>query len=414
MLKSSIKLVKDNAALITSGFFLILFSVFGQTVFIGVFLPDLRAAFNLSQSEIGTLYGLATLISAVIMIWSGRLLDRIPMLRFLVFTLIGLAAGCLMLAFSYGIISLFLALLFLRQFGQGQMVFVATSSVNRYMTDGRGRALSVLHLASPLQIAFFPPLALVLLEYSDWRILWICFAGVTIFILLPLFTFLLKNHQRTTHSKWEAEIKQQEESSGFQQIQLGRKDALSDWKFYILISVLIIPACFTTAIFFFQSKIAMEKGITALQFTGIFPFFMIGSIFCAFCAGVIIDYIGEAPTLAMQPVFYFSGLSLMVFFDSLALLCVGFALIGGAEGFNRTSGGPVLARLYGTKYYGEIKSVLFAAAIISSAVSPALVGILLDQGYGLMDIFAAFIFYIAIVICILMPVLKKFSGKTKI
>ena len=48
----------------------------GQTLVISLFNADIRAAFNLSHGEFGTAYMMATLASAVVILWSGKLIDR--------------------------------------------------------------------------------------------------------------------------------------------------------------------------------------------------------------------------------------------------------------------------------------------------------------------------------------------------
>ena len=406
MLKSSFRLVRDHFTIIASGFLLIFFSVFGQTVFIGVFLPDIREDLGMSQSETGTLYGLATFLSALIMIWTGKKFDDLPMLRFLSVTFIGLALGCFIFANVTGPITLFIAFLMLRQFGQGLMVFSASTSINRYLEKGRGRAVAISGFAAPIHIALFPPLALWLLSLSDWRSLWV---GVGLFVLVflwPLFAFLLKNHQSTTHKNWADKIQREEEFSFEVLHHLSRIDALKDWKFYALIGIIIIPAFLTTAIFFFQSEIAGAKDMTQLQFASSLTLYTILSITMAFTSGILIDKYGEAPSLGIQPILYFIGMIALILADTPLLVFLALGLIGSSQGIAGTLGGPVLARLYGTKHLGAIKSMMFSTLIVASAISPALIGILLDQGFDIMRILSWFLFYIVAAFCILIPVLK--------
>lgn len=407
MIQSYIALVKNHFAIIASGFLLIFFSVFGQTAFVGVFMPNIREEFGLSQSEIGTYYGLATFLSALIVIWTGKKFDDVPMLRFLSMVFAGLALGCFILAIAPNVIVLFLAFLMLRQFGQGLMVFASSTSINRYLDHGRGRAMAIASFAAPLQIAIFPFLGYQLLEISGWQNLWIGFGLFVLIFLWPLFFFLLKDHQKTTHALWVNKITQQENDSLTPDIlHKTRIDALKDWKFYALAAVMIVPPCFTTAIFFFQADLAASKSISPQEFAGSLSLFTALSIATSVISGVMIDKYGEAPSLALQPILYCCGLALMVFTPSAAMLILGLGLVGASEGFARTTGGPVLARLYGTKHLGAVKSMLFSVIIVSSAVSPALVGFLLDEGFGLLEIFTGFVVYILFAFCVLIPVLK--------
>ena len=57
-----------NARFVSFGFFLALFSSFGQTFYIALFNGVLNDELGLSSSQLGGLYGAATSISAVLLI----------------------------------------------------------------------------------------------------------------------------------------------------------------------------------------------------------------------------------------------------------------------------------------------------------------------------------------------------------
>ena len=61
--------------LLLFGFFISFFAGFGQTFFISIFNLEIRGLLNLSDGQFGTLYSLATLTSAAILIWFGKLID---------------------------------------------------------------------------------------------------------------------------------------------------------------------------------------------------------------------------------------------------------------------------------------------------------------------------------------------------
>ncbi|MEO7937617.1 MAG: hypothetical protein ABIR55_03260, partial [Burkholderiaceae bacterium] len=56
-------------------------SIFGQSIFIGLFGAQIQAALGLSPSTWGGLYGLATGISGMTMFWLGALADRVTAAR---------------------------------------------------------------------------------------------------------------------------------------------------------------------------------------------------------------------------------------------------------------------------------------------------------------------------------------------
>lgn len=414
MLVSTFHVLKQNFPVVGGAFLLVFFSVFGQTGFIGVFLPELREHTGLSQSELGGYYGLATLLSGLALIWSGKKLDHMPLLRFLNFVIIGLALGAFTLALAPNALFVFLAFFVLRHFGQGLMVLSGNTAINRYMDKNRGKAMAVLALAAPVHIAIFPPLALFLLNFISWKSLWIAAGVFSLVILMPLFYSLLKNHQRSTHALWEQKIKNQEEQAsqnGTTILNKTRMQVLKDWRFYALLAAVIVQPFNTTAIFFFQADIASVKNISQLAFTSSFTPYMIFSLFTALISGILIDKFGEAPSLIMQSILYFIGLLALVMASGLPGLYISLAMIGASEGFARTTGGPVLARLFGTKYLGAVKSMMFSTLILSSALAPVLVGFLMDQDVALMTQFSFFAAYSVLAFCLLIPLIVHLTSK---
>jgi len=69
--------------------------------------------------------------------------------------------------------------------------------------------------------------------------------------------------------------------------------------------------------------------------------------------------------------------------DSLMMLAVFFALFGCAGGMGQPLVNALLAERYGTKWLGEIKALASPLNVFSSALSPAVMGILFDYGAGL-------------------------------
>ena len=74
-MRSYFDFVLSNRRFVGFGFFVAFASSFGQTYFIGVFGPELRAEFALSHTDWGVIYMIGTLASACVLPWTGKLLD---------------------------------------------------------------------------------------------------------------------------------------------------------------------------------------------------------------------------------------------------------------------------------------------------------------------------------------------------
>ena len=102
----------------------------GQTYLISLYGAEIRSAFALSHSDFGGMYSLGTLLSAGLLAWTGRLVDRFD-LRYLSMVLaLFLALACWVMSFTVGMITLAIAFFLLRQSGQGLISHVATTTMS--------------------------------------------------------------------------------------------------------------------------------------------------------------------------------------------------------------------------------------------------------------------------------------------
>lgn len=410
MFASSFHMMKEHGGLIFMGFMLYFFSVFGQSLCFGIYLPALENDLGMSKTEIGGLYAAATIFSAVAIIFTGKMLDHMRLRHFVALTCAGLAAGCFVMAGAIGPLSLFIAFFLLRQFGQGLMVLSATTSVNRYLERNRGKAQALASLGASAHLIVFPLLALTLENYFDWRVVWFYYGLFTALLLLPGFWFYLRAHQSKTHQRWQQRVQAASaQAAAMLQKDWTQKHVIMNWRFYALVALTLIAPFVGTAIFFFQRELAASLGLTPMAFAASFPVFTISYIICAFAAGVVIDRYGEKPVLASYPLVYMAGLILLtlpIHNGMLLLTYGGMFLIGAANGMVGTATGPLLAQLYGTKYLGGIKSLLFSTTIVSSALSPLFFGFLLDQGYAITTLLAWVIPYAALVWLLAFPLCR--------
>ena len=69
-------LTKRHPHLLLFGFLMTFSSSLGQTFFIGAFGPSIQIEFELSHSEWGGIYMAGTVLSAILLPWTGQLIDK--------------------------------------------------------------------------------------------------------------------------------------------------------------------------------------------------------------------------------------------------------------------------------------------------------------------------------------------------
>lgn len=405
-------LLKNHGGLIFAGFLLFLFSIFGQSAFFGVYFPAIQADLGLSKTAMGALYAAATIASGIAIVYTGKLIDQHRLRHFLAVTLCGLALGCFMLATAAGPVMLLLAFFLLRQCGQGLMVHTANTAVNRYLETGRGKAMALINQGGPAHLILFPPLALWLAHYIEWRTAWMVYGVFVLVVLLPGFWFYLRRHQSTTHALWERRQEALEVAAAENKDKIWtRRHVLRDWRFYALCLLLVIAPFVGTVIFLYQHDIAASLGITPLAFASGFPVIAAAVVAFSLLAGYAIDKWGELPVLVAFPLMYTAGLVIIGAGGGMIGLYLSMILLGGAGGMAGTVGGPVIAHLYGTKHLGGIKAMLFSVNILASALSPFIFGFLMDRGYDMGTLLGYSAFYTGVVWLVAPPIFATLRGR---
>jgi MFS family permease len=413
MFEETRSLLKNHGGLLAAGFLLFFFSVFGQSVFFGAYLPQIQGALGLSKSGIGAIYAAATIASGIAIVFTGKGLDKYRLRNFLAVTLIGLAGGCFMLAGAATWWMLLVAFFMLRQFGQGLMVHSANTAINRYLESGRGKGVAFISQGGLLHVMVFPPLALFLAQYVDWRTAWASYGVFILAVLLPGFWFYMRRHQSTTHERW---LRQQEaaqkEATQAAEKEWTRSHVLRDWRFYALAMLFFIAPFVGTALFFYQHDIADSLGISAMVYASTFPVLTATSVVAMFATGAVIDKYGEKPILTVFPILYSIGLYAAMAGGPLWTLYFGMAFVGLGNGMISTAGGPMIVHLYGTKHLGAVKALLFSVSIISSALSPVLFGFLMDAGYDITTTLSWVVYYTGTVWLVAFPVFATLKDQT--
>ena len=408
-----IPVIKAHGGLISAAFLLMVFSGFGQSVFIGVFLPDIQAHFSIDKTTLGSIYAAATICSAIAMVWSGKLLDQLKLRNFITLTLLGLALGCLLLGTAFHPLMLFPAFFCLRQFGQGLMTLSGTTMINRYIEDGRGRAQSIAQNGLPVHGALFPLAGALLLQHFGFMTSWLGYACFVVIVLVPFFWFFLRAHEDKTHRAWSERMAAKDAAAAASGIGAALSDewtrnrVLKDWRFYALLSIMMIPPCFGTAVFFYQTAIAESLELEHSVFATGFFFLTIASVATTLIAGPVMDQYGEKSLLIAFPVFYAAGLAGLAYADGLVGLYIALALIGAGGGIMSITGGPLYAKMYGTKHFASIKSLNVMSMIVASALSPPLCGYMLDYGFEIGQILLYFAIYTAAAWVFILATIRK-------
>jgi len=377
-----------NVRFLGFGVALAFLSSFGQTYFIGVYKEAITTEFLLSNSDFGLYYLLITLVSAIGLNQLGHIIDRVRLIPYVAALVMAMAVACLLVGTAGNLLLLVAALMLVRLLGQGLLTHASMTSMSRYYSKNRGLSVAIAGLGFPLGQAVLPMVAVMLMGGFAWRSGWLIFAGGLVLVALPLVLWLLKGHG-VRHANWSlAQTVEQQHPQQRPHLQLRRRDVLLDWRFYLMLPALIVGPFWITAIFFFSAEIAEFKQVALIDFTAFYGFYALGSVAAPFMGGLLVDRYGGRHLMPLYPPLFAGALLVAVPDYGVMGIALFMVLLGLGAGITLPINNAVWAELYGTQFLGEIKSLSTSVVVVSTALSPFIIGLALEGGYGLTAVLA--------------------------
>ena len=376
MIRSYVSLLQKEHRILAFGMLLTFFSSFGQTFFISLFVPAWEKEFALGSGTFGSLYSLATLMSAAVLPIAGRLVDTMDLRRFTLGVGAVLASGCAALSFAANWWHLLILLFALRLSGQGLCGHIASTTMARRFQRERGKALSISALGFPVGEGILPTLGIIALATWGWRTTSLVDGGIVVLVMMPIAFGLLsppKFRQPPTMDSHATPVDVVEK-------EWTRQHVLRDWRFYCLLPGLLNIPFAVTGLIIHQVRLAEFKGWTMANLAFAFAGFAVARVFCSLLVGPAIDRWGARrifPWIGLPMAF---GIGLLLMMDSPWTALIYLSLMGGSMGLASGTGSALWAELYGVRHLGAIKSLGSSMAILGTALSPALFGWILGAG----------------------------------
>jgi len=393
-----------NFKVILFGFIFTFFSSFGQSFFLGLFNPSIRDALSITHGQFGSIYASATLLSSFILVWLGKKIDDINILKFASYVVVLLAISCFLFSKISSVIFFFFSIFLMRLSGQGLMSHTATTTIARFFEKSRGRALSTTWLGLSLAEFILPLLIIFLLTFVDWRNIWIVIS-ILVIVVLPLVSFLLvkniKLDSREASSIKEVKTKEIK--------QWKRSEVLKDYRFYIVcLSMLAMPSI-ATGTFVYQSFIVSSKNWGPYVIAQSFMVYSILSVITLFLSGFLIDKFSSRKLLIYMNIPLLFSTFVLYYFNTPISSFFFLGLIGISNGLANVLGSATWAEVYGVKYIGSIKALTTALMVFSTAFGTAFFGILIDNSFSIEQIALVSGSYILIALSLLFLIKNKLN-----
>ena len=389
---------------IVFGFIFTFFSSFGQSFFLGIFNTSIRETLSITHGQFGSIYASATLCSSLLLIWVGKKIDDINIFRFAIYVTLLLSFSCFFFSKISSIVFLFIAIFLMRFSGQGMMSHTATTTVSRYFTKSRGRALSICWFGLSSAEFILPVLMVFLLSLTTWQNIWSVIA-LLILIFLPIASFfLVRTVKLDTRESTEGEEFKEENIKQWKRIEV-----IKDYKFYIVSMNMLAMPWIATGVFVYQSFITESKNWGPFVIAQSFMSYSVFSVITLLISGFLFDKFTSRKLLIFMNIPLFLSTFVIIYFDAQFTAFIFLGLIGISNGLANVLGSSTWAEVYGVKHIGSIKALTTALMVFSTAFGTALFGILIDIGFSIENIAIISALYILISFILLFLVRKKLN-----
>ncbi len=384
------------------GFIFTFFSSFGQSFFLGLFNESIRNELDITHGQFGSIYASATLLSSIILIWVGKKIDDFDVLKFSFFVISLLAISTFTFSKINSVAFLFVAILLMRFSGQGMMSHTASTTISRYFTNTRGKALSTGWFGLSTAEFLMPVTIIYALTIMDWRNIWIIIS-VAIILFLPMVSYFLVKEVKLSSREDDNEVIKENIK------QWKRSEVIKDYRFIIIALNMLAMPWIATGIFVYQSFILSAKNWGEYTIAQSFMVYSIASVLTLFVAGYLIDKFTSRKLLIYMNIPFLISLLILIYFQSPISSFFFLGLIGVSNGFANVLGSSTWAELYGVKFIGSIKALTTALMVFSTAFGTALFGLMIDFDFSIEQISTISGGYILISLILLFLIKNKLN-----
>ena len=386
------------------GFIFTFFSSFGQSFFLGLFNSSIRETLSITHGQFGSIYASATLLSSFLLIWVGKKIDDINIFRFALYVTLLLAFSCFFFSKISSIVFLFIAVFLMRFSGQGLMSHTATTTISRFFTKSRGKALSIGWFGLSTAEFILPVLIVYLLTLTAWQNIWLSISVLIVFFL-PFISFaLIKNLNFDSREDVNDQNFVEKEIKNW-----TRVEVLKDYRFYIVCLNMLAMPWIATGVFVYQSYITESKEWGEFVIAQSFMAYSVLSVITLLGSGFLIDKFTSRKLLIFMNIPLLISMLVLFYLDISISAFIFLGLIGISNGLANVLGSSTWAEIYGVKYIGSIKALTTALMVFSTAFGTALFGLLIDKGFTIEQIAVISFVYIFLSLIALFAVRNRLN-----
>lgn len=363
----------------------------GQSYSVSAFKTPMQDGLGISETSLSLAYCVATVVSGVVLPWTGRQVDRFGARKVLPVVAALLAGACVVMSNVSGLPTLYVGFTLIRCLGQGAMWLIGTWIVGEWFLKKRGIATALSGIGATLSIMLFPVLNLHLIESYGWQNAWLALGTVVAATMIVPPALLLRDRPEDLGllpdgaSPGSAKAKENGSLANAPTTDAWTlSEVLRDATFWKLVSVGFCAGMIGTGLVFHQETILAAHGISKRMAMSLISFQAVVGTIATFGAGWLTDRV-RAERLMAAAMLMLSGSVAIAWLMPHPNFAFAFAILGGINGsILRTAGTVVWVNYYGRENQGVIRGAALSSMILAAALGPLPLAMANDYlgGYG--------------------------------
>ncbi len=367
----------------------------------GVFLKPVAQELGFGRGEISTAIGLSSVVTALMIPFFGRLVDRFgvrPMLLGSIALFAFATAALSLLTASTTMLLLLFAISGVMAVGQTPTAYCKV--ITEWFDRQRGLALGLALAGVGLGTALIPQLSNALIGNFGWRMGY-AGLGVTIFVLafLPVALFV-REHPKAEEGRLSHPTSEISALPG-----IGFGEAIRTWRYWAMTLTFFFAATTINGTLIHVVPLLTDRGIPVGVAIGALSAAGLALILGRVVAGYFIDKI-FAPYIAL--IFLLSPMvGIAILATGMGSPLIGTVLLGLGIGAEIDLMSFIISRYFGVRFFGSLHGFMFAPVLLGNAVGASILGWCFQLMHSYMPGFALFEALLAIA-CVLIMTLGRY------
>jgi len=350
-----------------------------QVFVTGVFLKPISESLHLGRGVISSAMGLSSTLSAVALIFLGRLMDRIGVRAVLLpgLFLFALTTGALSLL-TPSMILLFLLFALQGLTASGQTPTAYSKMITAVFDDRRGLALGIAAAGVGAGVVLLPQLARVLLRLYGWREGYIGIASAILILgFIPVAIWINEPDEVRTARKQKVSAAKLQNLPGVEY-----SAALRGFRFWGLCLAFFCAQTAINGTMIHTVPMLTDRGIKIGAAVAVMSAGGIALIVARIIAGYVLDRIHATYVAVFFLLCPMIGIAILGFGVGGKGPLVGGVLLGMGIGAEIDLIAYILSRYFGLRAFGALHGMAFCFAQMASAAGGALMGWCYQLGHS--------------------------------